>query len=300
MGVFIRQNAIAGDSVYRTLQCGADVTTATAGDNIIRLSQSDVTDIAGLYSTAFTTKTPMGAMGRRTIASRTSNVRQIVFTFACGDTQGYEEALIRNFFTYDRAITYVDSERKVPQMKIYTTSIDDSSFSDGSVLIKIGAMAEYDLPTQERSVVLTTSSTSGSLSITNDFTNELAAPCSIQLQIVATKGGAWNNAKFILNSSPVTFSAEATGQVEYQLGTLGVSGSYSSSSITMDSVAEFVVGDGIILPSGTKRFFTIPAGVHSTITAKSDGSPYPRSESVTYNLIAYYSAPRGMYSSDFS
>jgi hypothetical protein len=293
MAAFIRQQASVGDSSIRALVMGGDVDNAAFADvSKTTLTMSDLIKVDGIYSSEYTEKFPTISRGRRTLASRSSNPRTLTFTFACGDPSGAEQSRIKAFFAYNRMITYVDTERSIPAMGIWVISVDDSFF-DGADGIVITAQAQDD----ELSTRLTTSLyNSGSITswptISVNFTNNASTDASIQLTLATAASTAqhWNDATITLKST----STDATAAGKVVIRTIATTGIMA----TYDSADEVIMGPIQTDAASDQKFFLIPHGVTTTITATATG--IPMSVAFTVGISAFYTAPFGMYSDDFS
>lgn len=297
MAVFIRQEALVGDSAYRVMLSGSDASSTAYTGSVIRLYNSDMVNISGVYTSGHTSKFTPTSRGRRIQASKTSTARTIVLNFVSGDSSGFEQSAIKAFFTYDRKITYMDAERSIPSMTIYVVSIDDSFYADGNDSISITCTAEYDDFSSSREVVLYTYEGTTWPTISYDFTNGLSIPASIRLTI-----GTTDNSTASFKASKITMNAsssnnEASGSITYTLG--NTSGTYVGTTVVMDSLDEVVNGKAYIDPSSTQKFFSVPYGVKTTIAVPAP-SIFPLDKTTSIKLSAFYTAPQGMYANDFS
>ena len=297
MAVFLRQNALVGDSAYRTMLCGSDSTSTSYTGSIIRINKSDIIKVSGVYTAGHDSKFVPTSRGRRVQANKTSTARNIVLNFLCGDPTGFEQSAIKAFFTYDRKITYMDAERSIPSMTLYVVSIDDSFYADGNDSISITCTAEYDDFSSSRDITLYAYEDTTWKAISYEFTNQLSIPASIRLTI-----GTTDNSTARFNASKITMNAlsnydEASGSITYTLG--NTSGTYIGSTVVMDSLDEVVKGKAYIDPSSTQKFFSVPYGVKTTITVQAP-SIFPLGKKTKIELSAFYTAPQGMYANDFS
>lgn len=299
MAVFIRKDALVGDSAYRIMLSGSDASSTIYTGNVIRLNNSDMIKVSGVYTSGYSSKFTPTSRGRRIQASRTSNTRTIVLNFVSGDTTGFEQSVIKAFFTYDRKITYTDPERNISSMNLWVVSIDDSFFGDGNDSISITCTAEYDDMNSSREVVLYTHEGTAWPTIKVSMTNNLSVDASIRLKVGTTDGSTakFRNSKITLNSKGN--DAISTGSITYICGINGLDNSYVGSSITLDSVDEIIDGRAIIDPSSSQKFFIIPPSGKTTITATMKGA-FPISVNAHIAVSAYYTAPQGMYANDFS
>lgn len=297
MAVFLRQNALVGDSAYRTLLCGSDSTSTSYTGGVIRLNKSDTIKVSGVYTAGHDSKFVPTSRGRRVQANKTSTARNIVINFLCGDPTGFEQSAIKAFFTYDRKITYMDAERSIPPMALYVVSIDDSFYGDGNDSISITCTAEYDDFAYSREVALYAYEGTTWPTISYDFTNMLAIPASVRLTIGTTDGStaSFKASKITMNAS--SSNNEASGSITYTLG--NTSGTYVGTTVVMDSLDEVVKGKAYIDPSSTQKFFSVPYGVKTTITVPAP-SIFPLGKKTKIELSAFYTAPQGMYANDFS
>lgn len=297
MAVFLRQEALFGDNAYRTMLCGSDSTSTSYTGSVIRINKSDIVKISGVYTAGHDSKFVPTSRGRRVQATKTSTARNIVLNFLCGDPTGFEQSAIKAFFTYDRKITYMDSERSIPSMTLYVVSIDDGFYADGDDSISITCTAEYDDFSSSREVTLYAYEGTTWPNISYDFTNPLAIPASVRLTIGTTDNStaSFNSSKITMNSS--SDESEASGTITYTLG--NTDGAYVGNIVVMDSIDEVVKGKGYIDPSSTQKFFSVPYGVETTITVPAP-SVFPLGQTTRIILSAFYTAPQGMYANDFS
>ena len=297
MAVFLRQNALVGDSAYRTMLCGSDSTSTSYTGNVIRINKSDIIKVSGVYTSGHDSKFVPASRGRRVQATKNSTARNIVLNFLCGDPTGFEQSAIKAFFTYDRKITYTDAERSIPPMALYVVSIDDSFYADGNDSIAITCTAEYDDFSSSQDVTLYSYEGTTWPTISYDFTNALAIPASVRMTIGTTDGStaSFKASKITMNAS--SNNNEASGSITYTLG--NTSGTYVGTTVVMDSLDEVVKGKAYIDPSSTQKFFSVPYGVKTTITVPAP-SIFPLGKKTKIELSAFYTAPQGMYANDFS
>ena len=299
MAVFTRQEALVGDSAYRVMLSGSDADSTAYTGSIIRLMNSDMVKISGVYTSGHTSKFTPTSRGRRIQASKTSTTRTIVLNFVSGDSSGFEQSAIKAFFTYDRKITYTDPERKISSMSLWVISIDDQFFGDGNDSISITCTAEYDDINASREVVLYTYEGTTWPTINVSLTNPLSVDASIRLKVGTTDGSTikFRNSKITLSSTGD--DATSTGSITYICGIDGIDNSYTGAAITVDSVDEIVAGKAIIDVSSTQKFFIIPPYETATITAIMT-DPFPIDGTASITVSAYYTAPQGMYANGFS
>ena len=298
MASFIRQEALVGDSPYRTLLCGSDSQSKTPGD-IIRLYDSDLIKVAGVYTSGHDAKFTPTSRGRRIQALKISSQRTLVFNFVCGDTTGFEQSAIKAFFTYDRKIVYSDNERKIANTALWVQSIDDSYYYDGSDGIAITCSAEYDDINSSREVNIYSYEGTTWPTISQEITNPLSVDGSVRLSIGTTDG---STAKFHNTSITLASTSDdgnANGSIKYIIGINGVDSSYTGAAVVMDSEDELISGKAIIDPSSSQKFFIIPPFATATITATMSGT-FPLEQATAISLSMFFTAPQGMYSNDFS
>lgn len=280
MALFTRKDGRAGDAVITTLATPPDA----AGAGGYTLQSSDLTTISGLFSTTYDQKLTTIHAGRSRQGSKLLKSKQVVFTFSCGDSSGLEQQIIKQFFTYDRPIAYVDSQRGVTTTELYVTSIDDSFFSGADSIQVTATMIDSDIMSSvsktlvEEDLAANTAFTSTAV----QYTNSNAVEATVLIELGAGKVADWTGTTFSIKSD--SSSIQSTGLITATVGKV------KSSGIRFDSLDEFVYGSGMIGNPSNAQFFSVQPGAAATITVSATPTVAAK-----LKVTAATIAPKGQY-----
>lgn len=280
MALFTRKDGRAGDAAITTLATPPD----TVADGGYTLASSDLTTISGLFSTTYDQKLTTIHAGRSRQGSKLLKSKQVVFTFSCGDSSGLEQQIIKQFFTYDRPIAYVDSQRGVETTELYVTSIDDSFFSGADSIQVTATMIDSDVMSSvsktlvEESIAANTAFTSTAV----QYKNDNAVEATILVELGAGKVADWNGTTFSIKSE--SNNVQSSGLIAASVGKV------KSSGIRFDSLDEFVYGSGTITNPSNAQFFSVQPGATATITVTATPTVAAK-----LKVAAATIAPKGQY-----
>ena len=280
MAIFTRKDGRAGDAAITTLATPPD----TAGAGGYALASSDLTSISGLFSTTYDQKLTTIHAGRSRQGSKLLKSKQVVFTLSCGDPTGLEQQIIKQFFTYDRPIAYVDRQRGITSTELYVTAIDDGYFSGADSIQITATMIDSDLMSSvsktlvEEDLAASTSFTSAAV----QYKNENAVEATVVVELGAGKVADWTGTTFTIKSE--SSSVQSAGLIAASVGKVKASG------IRFDSLDEFVYGSGTITNPSNAQFFSVQPGATATITV----SVTP-TVAAKLKVTAATIAPKGQY-----
>lgn len=280
MALFTRKDGRAGDAAITTLATPPDA----AGAGGYTLQSSDLTSLSGLFSTTYDQKLTMIHAGRSRQGSKLLKSKQVVFTFSCGDSSGLEQQIIKAFFTYDRPIAYVDSQRGITTTELYVTSIDDAFFSGADSIQVTATMIDSDLMSSvsktlvEEDLAASTAFTSTAV----EYKNENSVEATILMELGAGKVADWTGTTFSIKSE--SSDLQSAGLIAASVGKI------KSSGIRFDSLDEFVYGAGTITNTSSAQFFSIQPGATATITVTATPTVAAK-----LKVNAATIAPRGQY-----
>lgn len=280
MALFTRKDGRAGDAAITTLATPPD-TAAAAG---YTLASSDLTSMSGLFSTTYDQKLTTLHAGRSRQGSKLLKSKQVVFTFSCGDSSGLEQQIIKQFFTYDRPIAYVDLQRGVTETELYVTAIDDAFFSGADSIQITATMIDSDIMSSvsktlvEENLAANTAFTSTAI----QYKNENSVEATILVELGAGKVADWTGTTFTIKSE--SSNVQSSGLIAASVGKV------KSSGIRFDSLDEFVYGSGTIANPSNAQFFSVQPGATATITVSATPTVAAK-----LKVTAATIAPKGQY-----
>ena len=280
MALFTRKDGRAGDATITTLATPPDTAVADG----YTLQSSDLTSVSGLFSTTYDQKLTTIHAGRSRQGSKLLKSKQVVFTFSCGDSSGLEQQIIKQFFTYDRPIAYVDGQRGVATTELYVTSIDDAFFSGADSIQVTATMIDSDLMSSV-SKTLIEHDLAASMPFTStavQYKNENAVEATVLVELGAGKVADWTGTTFSIKSTSA--NVQSAGMIAATVGKIKASG------VRFDSLDEFVYGSGTITNPSNAQFFSVQPGATATITV----SVTP-TVAAKLKVVARTIAPLGQY-----
>lgn len=280
MALFTRKDGRAGDAAITTLATPPDA----AGANGYTLQSSDLTTISGLFSTTYDQKLTTIHAGRSRQGSKLLKSKQVVFTFSCGDSSGLEQQIIKQFFTYDRPIAYVDLQRGVTETDLYVTAIDDAFFSGADSIQITATMIDSDIMNSVSKTIIDEdlAADTAFTSTAVEYKNANAVEATILVELGAGKVADWTGTTFSIKSE--SDNVQSSGLIAASVGKV------KSSGIRFDSLDEFVYGSGTIANPSNAQFFSVQPGATAAITVSATPTVAAK-----LKVTAATIAPKGQY-----
>lgn len=284
MALFTRKDGRAGDAPITTLATSPDtVQDTTTG---YKLTESDLTSLSGMLSTSYDQAFVALHASRQRQSSKRLQGKQVVFTFSCGDPTGVEQQIIKSFFTYDRPIQYVDSQRDIQDCELYVTAIDDSFYSGADSVQVTATMVDSDVMDKSSvEIKKGTVAAAGSGTLSASYTNDAPTAATIMVELGANTPMSWSGVSFTITATTAD-SKLGTGKI------VAVVGNVTSSGIRFDSLDEFTYGYGTISNVGDAKYFSIPAGLTADVSVTVNNTA---AHDISVKLIAVAQAPKGQY-----
>lgn len=282
MAIFTREDRREGDAALVALVTAPDAVPGNIQG--YRLIDSDLTSLSGMLSTSYEQNMVALSAGKQRQASKRLQGKQVIFTFSSGDASGVEQQIIKQFFTYNRPISYIDTERDIDSVLLYVTSIDDSYYSSSDSIQITATMVDSDMMSKNVTEITKKDVAAGETStLTANYKNAAPTDCQIRVELGASKLVSWEGTTF-------TLTAKTEGSLAGSGTITAVVGKVTSSGIRFSSLDEFEYGYGTITNLQTTKFFSIPAGGTTalTLTVKA-----PADSAVSAKLIAVAQAPKG-------
>lgn len=291
MAIFIRKELKVGAWGYAALATPGDTAPATVpAQRVLTLGKSDLTKGTGLWSTTYSQVFVVGHGSRRSQATKLSQDRPVVLTFTSGDSTGLEARQIKRFFTYDSPIQYYDNERKVPPTDLFVTAIDVTAY-DGSVTVEISATTTFsDEIVEDKKIAVASETISAEKTYTlTDFVNDLHSEATLRVTLSSPNTNSPVDYKGAeVEVTTTSDLAQAAGSIIFLPATRGNSAiGFRGYEWTVDSLDETISGSGIVQPTTTTKFFSVPAGgsINGTIRVK---PPTDGSVKVTASLVSTF------------